>query len=66
MYSAWRTVVTRGSGSEVGVRVGRNGEFQNGGLYFCELGGIINEKENGEVWLDYIPQANILKTTKSS
>ena len=32
LYSAWRTVVTRGSGSEVGVRVGRNGEFQNGGL----------------------------------
>jgi len=26
LYSAWRTVVIRGSGSEAGVRVGRNGE----------------------------------------
>ena len=32
LYSAWRTVVTRGSGSDAGVRVGRNREFQNGGL----------------------------------
>ena len=28
LYSAWRTVVTKGSGSEAGVRVGKTGNFK--------------------------------------